>query len=188
MVRHLEHAARLHSTVTRARSLVGEDCLRREDHSYTLATPSQLVDAIRFEREVLNARERLATDPGTAVAEAAHALDGWRGTPYGDLAGDDPFRLEAIRLTELRDAAVETVAAGALASGMDERAILAARELVSRLPYRDRSWELLVEALWKAGRRIEAMDAIECCAGVMNDAGFGLPHALAAFSERVRRG
>jgi DNA-binding SARP family transcriptional activator len=174
----------VHSMATRVRSLVGPDCIRLEDHSYVLDVPSDNIDADRFEREVLEAVGTLGEDPAAAMLASDHALRLWRGEPYGDLASDDPFRLEAIRLTELRNAACETVSAGALAAGMHERAVLAAQQLTSELPYRDRSWELLVKALWEDGRRVEALEAIRRCADLMTAAGLELPDSLASFGRK----
>lgn len=165
----------VHSIATRVRALVGADAIALEDHSYALAVPPSIVDAVRFEDAVIGAAAEVDHDPEAALATANDALSMWRGQPYGELAGDDPFRLEAIRLTELRYAGCETVAAGALAAGLGERAIMAAEQLTSEVPYRDRGWQLLVEALWTSGRRVEAQMARERCAAVMASAGFSAP-------------
>jgi len=175
----------VHSAVTRLRSLVGSECLRLEDHSYLLSVPPESIDAVLFERHVMEAVHSLGNDPQKAIAEAEAALEMWRGEPYGELASEDPFRLEALRLTDLHDAASETVAAAALACDMLERAVLVSRRLTLDLPYRDRSWELLVEALWRSGRRVEALQAVDRCETTMSEAGLRPPSSLTSLVDRA---
>ncbi len=172
------------TVATRVRILVGTDCLLSEDHSYVLAIDPTRVDARRFEEAVLRAAEELPADPEGAVGRSERALEMWRGVPYGDLADSDPYRLESIRLTDLHQAARETVAAGALARGWYERAVVEAQQLVADVPYRDAAWELLVESLWRSGRRVEALEAVGRCAAEMREARLPLPPSLASYAEK----
>ncbi len=174
------------TAATRVRGLVGADRLLSEDHSYLLAIDPTLVDARRFEDAVLRAEEELRSDPESAVGRSERALEMWRGVPYGDLADSDPYRLESIRLTDLHQAARATRAAGALARGWYERAVAEARQLVADVPYRDTAWELLVESLWRSGRRAEALETVDRCAAEMGRARLPLPSSLASYAEKRR--
>ncbi len=81
----------------------------------------------------------------------------WRGRPFGDFADDEPFRLEAIRLEELRLAMVETGIAAEIALGHENLVTGRLEGLVQEHPFRERFWQLLILALALGGRRVEAL-------------------------------
>ena len=112
----------LQSQVSRLRQL-----LRDEDRpgspvelhpaGYRLAADPTDVDAHRFQRLATEGRRALAAgDRPRAAALLGEALDLWRGPALAD-AADVPFaRAQAVRLEELRVAAVEDRAEAELAS------------------------------------------------------------------------
>jgi len=85
------------------------------------------------------------------------ALHLWRGRPYGDFADDEPFRLEAIRLEELKLAVVETRIASEIALGHEKMVTGSLESLVQEHPFRERFWQLLILSLALGGRRVEAL-------------------------------
>ncbi len=160
----------LQSYVARLRHLIGHDRIRSEDHSYGLhLTPDEL-DALLFERKVAEAGEARA-HPANCSALCKEAISLWRGPPFGDFAELEPFRLEAIRLDELRLFAMEMAIEGEIAIGHEEMVVGTLRSLVSEYPYRERMWYLLSAALSRAGRRVEALRACSELRATLAEAG-----------------
>jgi predicted ATPase/DNA-binding SARP family transcriptional activator len=127
---------------------------------YALDVPSVCVDAHRFEDRVRQGRE--ASAAGAIAASAAHlrsALRLWRGDVLADCSAGEWARAEAIRLHEVRLYATEELLAAELALGDHARVAAELESLVSRHPLRERLWELLMRALFQAGRRADALRA-----------------------------
>ncbi|MCK2220544.1 AAA family ATPase [Actinomadura sp. ATCC 31491] len=128
---------------------------------YVLDVPPAQVDALAFAGQVAEARE--------AAADGAHpralrlldlALARWRGTALSGLPG--PFaEAERARLTDLRLAALERRAESLLELGRHAEAADELRDLVRRHPLRERARELLMTALFRSGRRAEALEVYE---------------------------
>jgi DNA-binding SARP family transcriptional activator len=148
----------LHSYVSRLRHVLGTDSIVYEGHSYELVADSDQIDAARFEMLLMEAAE-LRDDPARCLAVCREALGLWRGEPFGELADEEPFRLEAIRLDELRIAAMELSLEAELALGRQEFVIGELEAAVVEYPYRERLWYLLIEALHRDGRRVDAIRA-----------------------------
>lgn len=106
------------------------------------------VDAARFE-QLLTAGQ----------ADLALAL--WRGDALGDLP-DVPFvAVERARLEELRMVAVEQCAETGVAEGRHAEVVAGLAELASAHPGREHLTYLLMLALYRSGRQIEALDAFQ---------------------------
>lgn len=148
----------LQTYISRLRHLLGPSRISGEDHSYQLNVEPVQLDALVFESmvsEAIASRER----PEVSLELAKRSLALWRGIPFGELADEDPFRLEAIRLDELRLLAMELRLEADLALGREEMVIGTLEGLVEEHPYRERMWYLLMAALSMAGRRVEALRA-----------------------------
>lgn len=154
----------LQSLVSRLRrALPGEQVLRSAPGGYALDVPSEVVDATRFERLALEGRHSLRNgDVETAVRRLREALGLWRGEALADVAGA-PFAVPtAVRLNELRLAAVEDrVAADLELPAGDAHLVAELEELTAAHPLRERLRLLLVRALHTAGRHAEALVAYE---------------------------
>lgn len=146
----------LQSYISRLRHLLGADAVVSENGSYTLGVEPDEVDALQFERLLLHAIER-RSEPVECLALCRQALDLWRGPPYGELGDEEPFRLEALRLEELRMATMELSLESELKLGRNELVVAELESLVEENPYRERLWHLLITALLCDGRRVEAM-------------------------------
>jgi len=131
-----------------------------EAGGYRLDVPDDAVDARRFELLVgLGAR---ALSDGRAAAAAAaldEALVLWRGRPYAGLESAGFVVAETRRLEELRANAREHRLEAWLRLGRNGDALAEARALADDEPLRERSWELLVRALYGEGRQAEALEA-----------------------------
>jgi len=147
----------LQSIVSRLRNKLGWDVIESIDHSYRLVADPDQVDAVRFERLLREASSRLTDDPVGAASLATSALALWRGTPFGDLHDatflePDVWRLDALRLSVLETRLEADVACGRLTS-----AIANLQAVIIENPYRERLWYLLILALARDGRRVDAL-------------------------------
>jgi DNA-binding SARP family transcriptional activator len=160
----------LQTHVSRLRHLIGHAAIVSEERSYTLAVDLDQLDAVRFEHLAKAAAAQRA-DPETCLALCREALALWRGTPFGELADDDPFRLEAIRLEQIRLFVVELRLGSEIAIGLEEIAAGALEALVEEYPLREHLWHLLIAALALSGRRTEALRAYERLRLILRDVG-----------------
>jgi predicted ATPase/DNA-binding SARP family transcriptional activator len=138
--------------------------------AYTLETPT---DAGEAERLVATARAATAADdPEGATAALQEALTAWRGEPLVDLDDLPEARIAGARLAELAEGLREELLTLELDGGHPADLIGRARKLVDDQPYRERRWELLMLALYRAGRQADALDAYaECRRRLLDDLG-----------------
>lgn len=155
-------AGTLRAHVSRLRTLLSPDAaLLAEGGGYRLAVPAAgQLDAARFERLAGAAREAL--EGGAAEAAAARfreALGLWRGRALADVADVEPLAREGARLEELRLAATQGRIEADLALGRAAELTGELEGLVAEYPVRERLWQLLVLALYRAGRQADALAA-----------------------------
>ncbi|WP_330186308.1 BTAD domain-containing putative transcriptional regulator [Dactylosporangium sp. AC04546] len=122
---------------------------------YFLAVPDEAVDATRFAAAVAAAR---SDGPSEATVQSlTAALQLWRGDPLPEL-GDSPLaRAERARLQELRFSAIEERSAALLALDRPAEVVFASESILAEAPYRERVWGQLMLALYRTGRRAEAL-------------------------------
>ena len=148
----------LQSYVSHLRAVLGADAIVHVDHSYELAADVDNVDALLFARLLGDAIEsREAPERSRSTCRQALAL--WRGRPFGELADNEGFRLEASRLDELRLVVMELALEADLSLGRHELVVAELESAVEEHPYRERLWFLLIEALARCDRRVEALRA-----------------------------
>jgi DNA-binding SARP family transcriptional activator len=108
-----QHALETHAT--RLRKLLGDDVtLTARDPGYVLALDPQLLDIVRFEQLLAEARE---SEPERAATRADDALALWRGEALADFAFESFAQEEIARLNELRLDAEEVRVDAQLALG-----------------------------------------------------------------------
>nr|SBO92514.1 putative regulatory protein (AfsR-like protein) [Nonomuraea gerenzanensis] len=147
--------------VSGLRKVVGG--IRTVPGGYLIDVARDDVDCHRFERLVAAARQ--ARQAGR-VAEAADgfraALGLWRGqSALADVESSVLRRAYGVPLEELRLTAVEERVQLDLLLGRGAEVVSELRALVAGHPMRERAWVLLIEALHRAGRRSEALDAYQ---------------------------
>jgi predicted ATPase/DNA-binding SARP family transcriptional activator len=151
----------LPSYVSRLRATIAEGAAITGDTSgYALDVALERVDALQFERLIAEGREALERGAVRRAAKrlgAAQAL--WRGRPFGGTEEEGALRVEADRLEELRLVAVEARIEADLALGMAGDLIEELEALVVEHPYRERFWQQLMLALYRAQRQAEALAA-----------------------------
>jgi DNA-binding SARP family transcriptional activator len=166
-------AASLRSHIRRLRSALGAEAGARIvacEPGYRMAASEAELDVLGFEAACRDAgaARRSARWPEVWAA-AARALRLWRGTPLLDVPSQvlsDQFvpRLEQLRLQVLEDHAE-----AGLRLGRHERLIPELRDLTVEHPMREQFHGQLIEALARAGRRAEALDAYRQARRVLVD-------------------
>ncbi|MGE5156063.1 MAG: BTAD domain-containing putative transcriptional regulator, partial [Betaproteobacteria bacterium] len=128
---------------------------------YVLHIGASNVDAEAFERLLADGRRALAVgQPALAIARLDAGLRLWRGAAYSDF-DDQPFaRVEAQRLEDLRLAAIESRVEAQLAltaPGVAPELLGEVQDLVVEHWHRERLWVHLMTALFRLGRRGDAL-------------------------------
>jgi predicted ATPase len=141
------------------RRALGAERVETRGTSYRVSFEAEELDVSRFERLLGEGREALAAGaPGRADELLSSALTLWRGEALADL-GDSPVRGAAASLAELRLQALELRIDARLALGEHDEVLGQLDGLVAAEPYRERLRELLVLALYRAGRQQDALAA-----------------------------
>jgi len=142
--------------VHRLRQRLGEPGRIRFEHGgYSLTVRPGELDAERF--EVLFDDAVKESDPLRTVELLREALGLWRGEPFGDVSDVVLLRSAADRLVERRLGALEDLYAAELAAGRAAEIVPELAELAARQPLRERLQAHLMVALYRAGRRPEAL-------------------------------
>jgi DNA-binding SARP family transcriptional activator len=127
---------------------------------YCLQAAPGMVDAGLAESLIGAGRRGMADgDPAVAVRLLRQALDLWRGPALAEFAGRPFAAAEALRLEELREAALEDLFDAELALGRHHEVVGSLEALVTSGPLRERRWGQLMMALYRDGRQAEALDA-----------------------------
>lgn len=149
------HVSRVRSALTLAAPLAGE--LVGGSHGYGLVATEEALDVHAVDGLRRRARLRtLAGDDAAAVALLNHARSRWRGEP--ELPLTRTGEAERARLTEQHLQLVEDHLAALIASGEAADAVAELEALGVAYPVRERTWALLMRALYQCGRQTEALE------------------------------
>ncbi|MEJ3652739.1 BTAD domain-containing putative transcriptional regulator [Actinomycetes bacterium KLBMP 9759] len=135
--------------------------LLTREPGYLLDVAPGQVDLLRFTAAVASGRGALGRgdhDGARTLLEDALAL--WRGEPLAEFADLGFAVATTARLGELRASAVEDLMAARLGLGETAAVVPELEALVGAHPYRERSWGLLVLALYRSGRQADALGAL----------------------------
>ena len=128
---------------------------------YVLTVPSGGLDLDIFDRQVDTARKaRFAGDLASAAEILRSALGLWRG-PLCDGLSSPFLDAQRDRLEERRISIVEECVELDLAIGDRDDVISELRQLVTEHPFRERVHGLLMLALYRSGRRADALAAFQ---------------------------
>ena len=145
--------------VSQLRKELGPERLVTRAPGYELRVSEDELDLDRFEKLAAEARERLAAgDAAGAVEGMRRALDLWRGPALLEFRAEPFAARAAARLEDLRLAAVEDLLSAALEAGEAAGIVPELEELVASHPLRERPRELLMLALYRAGRQADALE------------------------------
>ncbi|WP_344857736.1 AfsR/SARP family transcriptional regulator [Planomonospora alba] len=146
------------SELRRTCAAVGADAIVTQRPGYVLRLASGRLDLACFQSQVALAREAAAA--GRSEAALGHydeALSWWRGAPLGGINGSFA-EAQAEWLDGLRLDALEERLSVLLALGRDTDVVTEARAPAGEAPLRERLHGQLMQALYRSGRRSEALE------------------------------
>lgn len=149
------------ATLTDA-NLIKTQLIRTAGEAYVLAIEPDAVDAVRYERQLAEARA--ARDQGDlerAVELTDRAQVLWRGDPVPDLADTERGRAARAQLVELRLGAEEDRFQDLLDLGRHREVVGALEASLADNPLRERRWRQLMVALYRSGRQADALRAYQ---------------------------
>jgi predicted ATPase/DNA-binding SARP family transcriptional activator len=154
--------------VSRLRKALGPEALVASPDGYALRDAE--VDVLRLEELLSEVRAALRGGDALAAAAAAdEALALWAGRPLLGLpealwVSAEQARLEALRLDVLEERFAAMLALGEHATVVPEL-----REAVAANPFRERLWQQLMLALYRAGRQADALEAFQAARRILAD-------------------
>ena len=116
-----------------------------------------LADFTRLREKASDAAAAGSWERAASLLRQALAL--WDGDPLSNVASGYLSRTEVPRLTELRDEATSALIDADLHLGRHGAVTAKLRALVASDPFRERSWEQLMLALYRDGRQRDALGA-----------------------------
>jgi DNA-binding SARP family transcriptional activator len=157
--------------VYRLRQALGEpDRIRHEKEGYWLAVSDAEVDSVRFIGLLGQARaaaRRAQLDQASELYRQALAL--WRGEPYADVAAGPLVAAEIRTLAEHRLQAREESIALELDLGHHTEHLTELAHLVELYPFQERLRACLMLALYRCGRRAEALEVFRTTRALLVD-------------------
>ncbi|MFD4028784.1 BTAD domain-containing putative transcriptional regulator [Streptomyces sp. NPDC058576] len=125
---------------------------------YQLLLDEATLDAADFTAAVRRARDIADHDPPAATTMLRKALNTWRGPVLGGETGGAVCRAAVTRYEECRIRALELLFDTELALGRHTDILGELREVCAENPLRERFFEQLMLALYRAGRQAEALE------------------------------
>jgi predicted ATPase/DNA-binding SARP family transcriptional activator len=173
--------------LSQLRKLLGEGVIETRPGGYLLNVAPGALDLVRFESLVERGRALLAGGAATeAVPLFARALELWRGPALADLRHEPFAANEAARLEELRLAVLGQRLEGELALGRHLESIPELEALVREHPLHEHIWELLILALYRAGRQSDALAAYrEARTTLVDELGLDPSHSLQQLEKAI---
>ena len=145
----------------RALDVAGVDAsgvLVTEANGYAIPESALELDSVEFEEALADAKDRLtAGDADGAALGLDEALGLWSGPAYGEFADEEWASVEAIRLGALRTVARELRAESVLESGRHAAVVPDIEALIGEEPFREEPRRLLMVALYRSGRHVDAL-------------------------------
>jgi LuxR family transcriptional regulator, maltose regulon positive regulatory protein len=136
----------------------GDPLIQSVGGGYMLPAAGESVDVRVFEQSVAEGRRaRQEGDPARAAVLLGEGLGLWQGTPLSGMRGPYADR-QRQRLEQLHEGALEEYFAADVERGAHREVIPALTQAVADSPLRERLRELLMLALYRAGRQAEALD------------------------------
>jgi DNA-binding SARP family transcriptional activator len=165
--------ASLQNTVLRLRRSLGDAGHSRivaQPGGYQITVEPGELDVERFEALLMAAwaAHRTGSDAEAATL-GREALSLWRGQPLAGISSDLLALRDVPRLEEMQLQALEACIDADLRVGRHAEAIIELRQLVAENPLRERLHALLILALYRDGRRAEALAAYQSARNVLAD-------------------
>jgi DNA-binding SARP family transcriptional activator len=137
---------------------------------YLAMVPPECVDVCAFEESVAEGLKAMERGDATAAAQAlATALARWRGPALADVLSGSLLTAHGTRLEERKLTAIELRIEAELKLGRHIELISELKELTSANPYHEGLHTKLMLALYRAGRRGEALESYRQVRSVLVD-------------------
>lgn len=135
--------------------------LRTGANGYMLAlSADDQLDLQLFRSLSSRARDAdLVNNPAAVAGLLERALEMWEDPPLGDIPDTHLMQPVIAELVEQRHAAQEALIDAKLEMGLHVELLPSLRMLTAAEPVREHGWEQLMLALYRCGRRAEALDA-----------------------------
>ena len=149
--------ASLYTHISNLRGAIGKDRIVSDAGGYALTLhDGDVVDIGEFENAIIEARRHAGIDPLAASGALERGLVLWRGRPFEGLEDIPMLASEVTRLGELHTTA-QMDRFEAMLQTDSAPLVSDVEELCGRHPLDERSWELLMRTLYRAGRHAEAL-------------------------------
>lgn len=148
------------------RTLLGADTIITQPPGYRVHVDRGELDLSEFQRLIDEAR---SASPDRAAELRRSALALWRGPPLADMVFEGPARHEVGRLSEFHLATQIELLESEIELGRHAAVIGELDPLVAAHPYQERLRELLMLALYRAGRQAEALEAYQAARRSLSD-------------------
>ena len=139
------------------RVLGGRSAIRAHPPGYVLDLGDDATDVQTAGRMIERARAH--DDPADSASVLAAALQLWRGRPLADVCGLAWLDEQAERLDGVRRRAEQALIEARMALGEHARLVPELERLARERPFDERIHELLMLALYRAGRQADALGA-----------------------------
>ncbi|MBM7785623.1 AfsR/SARP family transcriptional regulator [Tenggerimyces flavus] len=152
----------LHAYVSRLRKVLGDDVIVTSSGGYRLDLAHADVDLVAYDAAVHAADEaEEAGQPEAALELLRSVAERWQSEPLTNVPSD-PLRQRVVPgLLERQLTVIERSAELELRLGRAAEVVTALRGLVDEHPLRERAWDVLMRALYAAGRPSEALAAYQ---------------------------
>jgi predicted ATPase/DNA-binding SARP family transcriptional activator len=177
----------LQAQIGQLRRSLGSAAIVTSEAGYGLAIGPDDVDVDRFEQLVATGR-RLVEEGEVALGSTTlgEALGLRRGEPLAEFAYAGFADVERAHLDELTVVAIEARAEADLVLGLHGQLVGELQASCREHPLRERLWELLIVALYRAGRQAEALRAYtEARSRLVDELGIEPGRALRELQARV---
>lgn len=163
----------LQTHVSRIRRAAAGDLVTTTEQGYRLEPDAVVDSALLADAVTATSGPARHDDLSARRSLLLDALGRWRGTPFAELDDVDGVRIARAHLQEQRRVLEDRLTECRLLLGEVEEAVLALERLVEEDPYRERRWALRMLALYRAGRRRDALAAFARAREVLGE-GVGL--------------
>lgn len=173
--------------ISHLRKALGDARIETHGRAYRLVTTSSEVDVDRFEALISTGRAQLDAGSSLDASESlAAGLALWRGPPLAEFAYEPFAQAEIARLREAHSGAREDRIEAELALGRHASLIGELSELVREEPLRERPQRMLMLALYRSGRHVEALELYQrASAALMIELGLEPSPALVALQQAI---
>ena len=173
----------LQGFVSKLRKALGAEVFETAGTGYRLALGERSIDVTRFRNLVKESRD---LDGHARETKLREALALWRGPALADLTYEPSAQLAITALENHHLTAREDLIEARLGLGRHAELVGELEELVAEHPYRERLTELLVLALYRAGRQADALAAHrQARATLVGELGLEPGPALRSLEERI---